>query len=223
MLYRVVLCIAARFVVFEFLQKAAQLFDVGIVKFNKFSGKRRVFFTIKMRSFNDVVNAHIVAFDKHFGNVRRGLVKPRFHLYGGLHHCPFHFVVIRTVFCGRLVPEFFGRPVGQIHYLDFLFPDGFAQFRVLDVFPDVVDCVNADVAVFYYFFQKIHICLLIGVCAKPENLCEKMPPHYTVADFGCFDCYASMSEMNFCSVSCALPRYRYTPLSRVYKGLSTPA
>ena len=31
MLYRVVLCVAARFVFFEFLQKAAQLFDVGIV------------------------------------------------------------------------------------------------------------------------------------------------------------------------------------------------
>ncbi len=46
MLYRVVLFIAARFVFFEFLQKAAQLFDVGIVKFNKFAGKRRVFFTI---------------------------------------------------------------------------------------------------------------------------------------------------------------------------------
>ena len=46
MLYHVVLCVAARFVVFEFLQKAAQLFDVGIVKFNKFAGKRRVFFTI---------------------------------------------------------------------------------------------------------------------------------------------------------------------------------
>ena len=46
MLYRVVLCIAARFVFFEFLQKAAQLFDVGVVKFNKFAGKRRVFFTI---------------------------------------------------------------------------------------------------------------------------------------------------------------------------------
>ncbi|MDY6136232.1 MAG: hypothetical protein SPI13_03315, partial [Eubacteriales bacterium] len=32
MFYRVVLCVAARFVFFEFLQKAAQLFDVGIVK-----------------------------------------------------------------------------------------------------------------------------------------------------------------------------------------------
>ena len=46
MLYRAVLCVAARFVFFEFLQKAAQLFDVGVVKFNKFAGKRRVFFTI---------------------------------------------------------------------------------------------------------------------------------------------------------------------------------
>ena len=46
MLYRVVLCVAARFVVFEFLQKAAQLFDVGVVKFDKFAGKRRVFFAI---------------------------------------------------------------------------------------------------------------------------------------------------------------------------------